>query len=56
MNGSVIYNILKVVKNYTYYASVIPYKVLRYVNAGDSRPYFVDRLTGLNIIDNNVEI
>jgi len=54
MNGCVVYNILKCIRNYTYYASVIPYKLLSYVNAGEARPYTVDRLAGRNIVNIDV--
>jgi len=56
MNGRVVYNIMKCIRNYCYYSSIVPFRLLKFVNAGEAKTFTANKVFGTNTIDNHVPV
>lgn len=47
---------MKGIRNYSYYASIVPFRLLKLINAGEAKTYTANKVIGTNTIDNHVPV
>lgn len=47
---------MKGIRNYSYYASIVPFRLLKLINAGETKTYTANKVIGTNTIDNHVPV